>query len=376
MALVALSEADPDINLGLDDLSYLSSPPLPPPPSRLPIPVQTPVQYMVSQPRVMISPPIRIIQPQQVFGLARTDRIIIFVCLVILAIIIFVTLIVTLVVMLWPTSNPHGPPSDPTPGPIVHDIDSKDHDHGASSDGIANFQNAQFLTSVTCGSTDHSVQDHGCECRCVVPFYGPTCNLESWDERFYNLGTFRTGAVTYTGLPTSGLTVKTWDLGGQLDENSCSEIARRTVDAVGFRFSRGMCEILDGDVRIVGPVTYNPLALGPIYLKHEYKPLVSGKVFVTVQGGDALRYYVTRPDSSSFKTIPLNTVTTVAIPPHKIYNFDGAIGIWSKTPFSMANFDTLRASGTVFVDVGYSGSYTISIPSSLRASQYYVAYKA
>lgn len=370
MALVALSEADPDVNL--DDLSYLSSPPLPPPPAPVqPIPLQTPIRYIVPQPRVVVPSQI---EPVQVSGLTRTDRIIIFVCLVILAIVIVVTLIVTLVAMFWPRSS-SGMTPNPTPDIVIHDIDSKDHDHGASSDGTAHFQNAQHLTSITCGLNDHSVRDDDCGCRCVVPFYGPSCSLEAWDERFYNLGTFRTGAVTYSGLPTSGLTVKTWDLGGELNENSCSEIARRNLDAIGFRFSHGMCEILDENVRIVGPVTYNPLALGPIYLKHGYKPLVSGKVFVTTQGDDALRYYVTRPDSSTFKTIRLGIVTAVTIPPYTIHNFDGATGIWSKTPFVISDFETLRTSGTVFVDSGHLGSYTILIPSSLRASQYYVAYK-
>lgn len=380
--MAALSEAEPNMQLrglrtGLQDLdsgptgSSLASlsPGTLPPGAGIPVQTRSVPGAAPSGPQDQ-----RVCQTKyvgQIYLIGQTERMIFNIVMVIFLIVV-IALLITVLYMLFRDRKRGTQKAKPSNYVPPFDPDVEDIDYGGSNDGKVNISNASALTSTTCGGITSTWSDTGCVCD--PPFYGPTCQNESWDSRFYALGTPALGSIKYTSR-LLGSRAKTWDIGAVFNPESCSAAASQDPQSVGFKYDGGMCELINPDFEVTGEITYAPLAPNTIYLKRSFRPKDVTAVFVSPIGNSALRYYVKRADSTTFTKIPFNTVVTVNFQPGEIVNYANAIGIWSKTPFGAETFDSLKFTSGVYTDSQQKSVYTALMPPQLLSDKYYVMYK-
>lgn len=331
-------------------------------------------------PKIAIIPPIKVAISKQnyviediQYGMNSTQRTILLIFIIIL-ILLFIGIIISIFIRSYNTNHK----SSTISNIAVINVDMLDSNLGGSYNGVTNIGNGTSLTYNTC-NLPYGVWD-GVKCDCVPPYYGHTCSLQSHDINYYSFGTpDDEQKVIYTSTPVPDINPHqniTWNSKGQLDSNSCSAIASNDASAIGFYYGPNGCSLIKDRVYINDTkITWDPNRQSTLFLKQGFGPTIYNKVFVSPEYSPILRYYVDRPNTSTFAAIPIDTITVVNFTPYSVINASELIGIWSPTPFEAKDFWTMiTVPNRYFVDFGQDETYTIKVPVTYTHIQYYVMY--
>lgn len=265
------------------------------------------------------------------------------------------------------------PPTSPDPA---------DQDVGSSKHGmLPNFiTDAENIPSGQCGTIGHSMLVGGV-CECIAPFYGPTCELESWDWKYYAFGIPHTPSDVIFEQANVGTFSgrKSFLLGSGRDPQGCSEIIDRAQGALGFVYDGTSCYAITSqpEFKDNALVTYDQTVPSSIYLRRGVEPLVYDRVFATFKDTFVLRPYIHRPNNEEFFTFIANTVNEIAWTPCHMYNDGLLVGVWSHIPITLSDYDTIIASGVpnpnYYIDRPTTSRYALRLPPSTQFA--YVIYK-
>jgi hypothetical protein len=267
--------------------------------------------------------------------------------------------------------SPSVPPVVTPPSSTLTDSNNDPGGVPSTSQGIVELFNGQDLTTTAC--VPPNGQWINSKCKCTQPYHGPECKRIAWDSRFFAFGhASDPSTLTFTGTNV-GPQNKTWFPGGAYDTNSCS--AQALVSPyIGFQYLNGNCTLLNNLTLGSGAITFDSLHDSDLYINRTFTPNVPGKVFLMAQNNHQLRFYLTQTNSTTFSSLPLNKVVRVDFTPYDIVNTSGATGVWSKDPFTVSDFNTVRLSGQAYVDTGHTGRYILTIPSQFLSGTYYIMY--
>lgn len=271
----------------------------------------------------------------------------------------------------------------------AYDPDLVDQDLGGSEDGVVvntgNTPNGGALnTKEACDAMAPRTHWNGTSCDCIAPYYGATCAYESWDSRFFAFGRsadIGNSILFESYVPEEYDGHRTFKVGGEYDENSCSAISMRDRESVGFYHNGSRCEIIRGPISIQSgtSVTYSRADPNYLYMKRGKGPIVPNIVFAMGRGNGAIRYYVARPDDDHFAKIQDGLQHVVNFTPEFLINASEMVGIWSPKAFDPKDFDSMYRDGTChdkyFIDTGGAYSYYVKFNSKIVSSKYYVMYK-
>lgn len=244
---------------------------------------------------------------------------------------------------------------------IKNDRDFVDMDIGSTNSGYVELDNGKALNSYD----DIKSSKKGDKYVCLKPYYGPKCNLESWDNRFYSFGyTTNENIQDLTASSVLDTDSKTWN-GEIFSKSSCSSLSLDDSESIGFSYHNNECRLLYGNVTVLDPnkVGYNPSREEQLYLKRGYGPRVPNMVYIGSKSNGFLRHYIDRPTTKDFVSCKTDLVKEVNIKPYSIFNPYNYVGIWSVSPFTLNDFNAMVLNGS-------TSTYKIDNPSITSKSKY------
>ena len=293
--------------------------------------------------------------------------------------IILLMIVVVFIILIFGDETKSKPKKNYQP---PYDMDAVDGDLGGSTNGVVS-----LLGSGTGLTTENQCVDSenlwdGSVCHCNLPYYGDTCQFESWDSRFFAFGNssdIGTKIKFQSYTPRDHPKNKSFKSEGKYDKKSCSALSLSDPESVGFTYDDKHCNIIIGPISIeTGTnITYNPLRESKLYMKRGKGPIVPNKVFAMGKGDGALRFYVSRPNTDHFFTISPNIIRHVNFTPDTLINASQMVGIWSSKNFSPSDFKSMyykEDHKDYYIDMGKSYSYNVSFNSKMKSDVYYVMY--
>ena len=237
-----------------------------------------------------------------------------------------------------------------------------------------NLNNGIDLDINTCITT--GVKWNGKSCDCVKPFYGPSCDFEMWDPKFYAFGVGNDAILDYTIGPNI-TTTKTYTSDNKYDKNSCSALSLADENSIGFVYENNICNIIGDNINITGDIIYDPTIQSKIYIKNERGPNILDKVIVLSKDNVIKRYYINRPNDPEIWSITPGSVIVVTIDPDTVINSSSFTGIWSRKPFDASDFDSMLNRPIklgYYVDNNENNSYKLTLPPLVKLSfgKYYL----
>ncbi len=234
--------------------------------------------------------------------------------------IIFGVILIILILILVVLFINRRPPPIPDPNTIPNiTVEGEQSTLGASDNGRVNFANGSFYldsTACTTGPTRDWIQPGGgqFQCTCISPFYGPQCNLESYDEEYLAIGQVDLDDVELMTISEEGVDRLSFPFEKQIGtvpnpQILCTSLCDSNDDCIGVIYKQAssptyglfatddtekpQCTLLQDSVLVKTNqnLPFNPLEQSNMYLKNGNVPVFTDRVFVYI-GNLVLRYWV------------------------------------------------------------------------------------
>ena len=250
---------------------------------------------------------------------------------ILIALIIIAVIIVLFVLVFWITANDAvtDPPIVPIPQNETNSIIST---VGASKNGKFNEDNGiDYSDQRSClavGPTttwDTTLNINTGRCDCDVPFYGPQCFLESYNQKYVALGQITPEQASYDVLATtekdrlSFSFYRSNSISTNYVEEICTDACTERNDCIGVEWesqgppdfgidilnplnsTKGKCVLITDKVVFTPnvPLTYDLTKQANIYMKEGTAPEVKDRVFV-INGTVPLRYWLADSYADNF----------------------------------------------------------------------------
>ena len=258
------------------------------------------------------------------------------------------------------------PPPNPT---INNDLGASPHIYypvdqrnNIDKDGSA------LTTYSVCNNTENTHWD-GEECHCIPPFFGPYCDRERHDKKYFGVGLINETSIKGNVLKKVTSNGKSFNNNGNI--NTCSNYCDTNRDCIGFLYNGpGRCTLLKDNVIISeeNSVPYSPYYEPTLYMKSSDNLKFHGRIFIS-------RYHNTFPprfwlvnETSWFAQLIPKIINEIHFYPELINMIDNYTGIYCRNRFTISDIPhMLRAGQTSEWYIHYPGEM-LKVPSAWQYS--------
>jgi len=214
--------------------------------------------------------------------------------------------------------------------------------------------------------------------QCNYGFFGPKCDLQVHDSKYYNVGKFNS---TYTSeiIPNNrSLSLDYYKKDGTIDINSCTSICDNNNNCKGviYDHENNICELITSSVKATGMSELDFDNNKQMYLTKNRRPQFTDKI-IAISGSNLQRSYIDRPEqvvnnsnrfsrgkiNTNLISMVKNTLYDLDWVPKKIINHGNFVGLYSKNFFTINNWSN---NNMIYIDK-CNGTY--NIPKSLQDCQ-------
>lgn len=183
------------------------------------------------------------------------------------------------------------------------------------------------------------------KCTCNPPFFGPSCNREKHDKKYFAVGIPDEYNMRVTILDRNKSNGKSFNNNGNLD--SCSDRCDKHPDCNGFIYNDSLCTLLSGDVIIPegDSISYSHDVESTLYMKNGSDLHFEGKIILAEAPTTVpSRYWLIKETNTYAQIIPDN-ISRIMFAPEFVKMKKPYTGIYCRYPFTIDQIHTIIQRG-------------------------------